>query len=199
MGRETKAVAEWRGESGAVTVLLESREIILRGEVKAKMQRSDIADITVDGDWLHLLINGEPLALQMNAGEAKKWATVLRRPAPSLASKLGISSDALAYLLGSTDDRELSEAIAGMTIENLADSSMIIAILNSESDLQNASQLAKINPLLPIWCVYPKGTRGSINGQMVRDHFRSIGYVDTKITAVSETLTATRYNRRREQ
>ncbi len=45
----------------------------------------------------------------------------------------------------------------------------------------------------PIWLVYSKGAKAAFGERAVREGMRSAGYKDTKVTAVSDTLNATRY------
>ena len=48
---------------------------------------------------------------------------------------------------------------------------------------------------LPLWTVYPKGKAGQFGDTAIRTALRDAGWRDTKSCAVSERLTATRYNR----
>ena len=58
MGREIIAQVRWQGAEGEAKVLLESTELILRGEVKAKFARSAIERADAAAEGLTLAING---------------------------------------------------------------------------------------------------------------------------------------------
>ncbi|HEX7659236.1 MAG TPA: hypothetical protein VF444_07125 [Pseudonocardiaceae bacterium] len=194
MGRETVTTAEWRGARAEVRALLESQEIILRGAIRARIPRSDVNAVTVSGDELRVMAGDEPLVLALGASEAASWASALRKPPPSLAEKLGVSTAKPAYVWGSPDDQSLREALVGAVTDKPTDASVIVAVIADEADLDAIFALARSAPNLPLWCVYPKGRGGP--DAVIRDYLRSRGYVDTKTSAVSDRLTAMRYKRR---
>lgn len=195
MGREALATADWQGQTAQVKALLESQEIIMRGAIRARIPRTQISAVTVEGDLLRLLVAGEPLTLALGATEAEKWATTLRKPPPNLADKLGISPEKRAYVTGPVDDETLRSALTDATTDTLTDASVIVAVLSQEADLDTAFVLAKSAPHLALWCVYPKGPTSPVGDAAVRAHLRERGYVDSKSSAVSDRLTATRYVR----
>jgi hypothetical protein len=197
MGREALAITDWQGQTVKVKALLESQEIILRSPIRARIPRSEISGVTVDGDRLRLVVDGEPLTLTLGATEADRWAIVLLKPPPSLAEKLGISVDKRAYLMGSLDDETLRSALTDAMTDALADASVIVAVLAEQADLDAACTLAATVPHLALWCVYPKGRNSPVGDAVIRAHLRERGYVDSKSSAVSDRLTATRYARRK--
>lgn len=196
MGRETVAVAHWRGEVAEVKALLESQEIILRGTIRARMARSGIANVAVDGEVLTLLSDGEPLVLGLGAKEAAKWRDTLAKPPPSLASKLGIGEGRPAFVMGTGDDIALADALEGARCATTAEAGVLLAILATEADLMSAYAVAEQNPQLMLWCVYPKGKGAAYGDTAIRNFLRQRGYVDSKSCAVSPELTATRYGRK---
>lgn len=197
MGRETVAVAHWRGEVAEVKALLESQEIILRGTIRARMARSGIANVAVEGEDLTLLSDGERLVLELGAQEAVKWRDTLAKPPPSLASKLGIGKDRPAFVMGNSDDRALTAALLEGRCGTTAEATVLLAILASEADLISAYAVAEQNPQLMLWCVYKKGQGAAYGDTAIRSFMRQRGYVDSKSCAVSLQLTATRYGRKR--
>jgi hypothetical protein len=196
MGREATAACEWKGQRGTVKALLDSRELILRGDVRDKIARGDIAAVSVEGDALILDIQGARLTLNLGAAEAAKWQAALLKRLPTLAEKLGIDAARPAFVWGNTDDQELAAALAGATAPAIADASVLVAVLSSEAQLDNAFEIATTAPTLPLWCVYPKGKSADPSDSIVRTFMRDRGYMDNKTCAVSERLTATRYDKR---
>jgi hypothetical protein len=199
MGRETVAIARWRGEVEEVKALLESQEIILRGAIKARLPRSGISMIAVEGDDLNLRSDGEPLVLELGAKEAAKWRDVLGKPPPSLASKLGVGPDSLAFVIGQTNDAELMGALIEAVCFSPSEASVLLAIIKSEADLTSALSVATEQPKLLIWCIYKKGKGVHVGDTAVRAFMRDRGYIDNKSCAVSAQLTATRYGQKERQ
>lgn len=196
MGREAIAQCSWQGQSGEAKVLLESQEIILRGPIKARIQRSGISAFTVEGEALRVTAPDGVLVAELGAKEAGKWAEALAKPAPSLASKLGIGGEKPAFLLGETCDEALLDALAGHhRVDQAERASVIVALIDSESALDVALELAGEHGLM-LWCVYLKGKGTVFGDSAIRAHLRGAGWMDNKTCSVSEKLTATRYCRK---
>lgn len=193
MGREAQSVCFWRGMTGEVRALLESHELILRGEIRERIPRSSIEKIAVIDDALVLQIEGKRMLLKLGSAEAERWAIFLRKSPPTLRDKLGISGDKKAWMLGATESAELRDAIQGCVADQIVDAGMVIAIVLEESDLCDAVALAREIPHLPIWFVYVKGKSTRLGDAAIRSHMREHGYIDSKSCRVSDILTATRY------
>lgn len=193
MGREALGIGRWKGQSGAVKALLESDAIILRGAVRARFPRSVLSDIRAHGNTLSMMAEGQPLELEFGHAEAVKWASILQKPLPTLAHKLGVGPENPAHVLGPLDDAALSEALAGAVVPSAGEAAMLIAILREEADLAAALLLSQAHRGLPIWCVYGKGPFKTVSDSLIRSFLRASGYVDSKTSAVSDRLTATRY------
>ena len=194
MGREATAHCQWAGQSGEAKVLLEAQEIILRGAIKARIPRSAITSFVAIGEDLHVESSEGKLVASLGLKEAAKWAEALAKPAPSLASKLGVGGASPAFLFGETDDEELLDALAGHhRVATEAGAALIVAVIDGSASLDAAATLAGDRFL---WCVYPKGKGVAFGDMDVRGHLRAAGWIDSKTTAVSAKLTATRYRRR---
>ncbi len=196
MGREAVAVARWRGAVEEVKALLESQEIILRGAIKARIVRSGISMIAVQGDELVLHANNERLVLALGAKEAAKWRDALLKPSPGLASKFGISPEKPVFVIGKSDDADLIDALSGARCDTLGEATVMLAIIENEADLISACAIATKKPKLFLWCVYPKGKDAKFGDAAIRRVMRAGGFVDNKSCAVSTRLTATRYGRK---
>ena len=197
MGREAEGHAQFRGVSGAVSAYLESDGITLRGEVRGKLPRAGLMGWRVEGEDLCLQSGGEPLVLTLGAREAAAWVKALDRPLPSLASKLGISVAARAWVIGGPAPEELAVAISGAVASGPEDAALIIAVLGGPGDLEAALAAGQVQRLR-VWCVYGKGKSFAVGGAAVGDAavraaFRAAGWMDIKASAVSEAFTATLY------
>ncbi len=196
MGREAIALCHWQEQSGEAKVLLESQEIILRGPIKARITRSGITAFKIEGEVLRVTTPDGELLAELGVKEAAKWAEALAKPAPSLASKLGIGGEKPAFLLGETGDEALLDALAGHhRVERAERASVIVALIDDEGSLDAALELAGEHGLM-LWCVYPKGKGAVFGDSAIRAHLRGARWMDNKTCAVSERLTATRYGRK---
>jgi hypothetical protein len=193
MGREAIAICQWRGDVAEVKALLEAKEIILRGDIRFKVDRGSIEAIAQEDDDLVLTVAGENLILNLGAKEARKWRENLLKPLPNVAEKLGIDGNHQAYVFGEHDDPDLAKALEGATAIDLDDAAVLIAILRTETDLEAAILQALKAKDRHIWCVYGKGKFATISDNAIRTAMRAHGFADNKTSGISERLTATRY------
>ena len=197
MGREAQGVCAIGTQREAVKALLESTVLIVRGPaLKRQYALSALSDVQVDGDALHFLADGEPVTLVLGADEAPKWLKKIMTPPPSLASKLGISAQDKAYVLGRADDAALTEALSGAVTTQASDAAVLIVIALDDTDLTQAIARHAGMPCRAMWVVHLKGKAATLGDTAIRQRLRGSGYMDNKTTAVSERFTATRYARR---
>jgi hypothetical protein len=192
MGRQAEGHARFQGLDGAVTALLESDGIILRGEVRRKLPRAGLMDWRVDGEDLCLSSDGEPLVLTLGAKEAAAWVKALEKPLPTLAAKLGVSAAVRAWLIGGPAPEEVAVAISGAEAGGPHGAAMIIAVLSGPGDLEAALAAGQAHGLR-VWCVHGKGRGAAVADGVVRAAFRGAGWMDIKTSAVSDGWSATLY------
>lgn len=195
MGREALIYATVDGQAEEVKALLESSELILRGEIRRRYPRSAIGDVRADGDALHFHCLGEHVRLELGAKAAEAWRLAIATPPPTLRVKLGLDKGAGAFLVGQTADAELCRALAGALVNDVEVAAIIIACVDEIGDLENAFAASASKPSLPIWMVYRKGRGVEVGDGIIRSSLRSAGFRDTKSCSVSDVYTATRYNR----
>lgn len=198
MGREVTCSYHWQGQSGAGKALLEPEEIILRGDIKARIPRQAIFAAETNTEDLILMVQGTPLVLHIGEAEANRWIAALRKPLPSLAQKLGISAEKPAYLIGACSDAALIDALRAAQSQTPQQARLLIAMLHREADLAPAMALAQSLPDLPMWCVYGKGRSAVVTDAMVREFMYAHAYRDSKSCSVSIDWTATRFAAARE-
>jgi hypothetical protein len=197
MGREVVAVTHWRGAVEEVKALLESDEIILRGAIRARLHRSGVTRAVIDDGNLIVDCDGEVLTLELGRSEAEKWLERLLLPPPSLARKLGISEVCRPFVIGPCTSPELNGALSDLTCQSPDEAHLLVAIIGSQSDLEQAHQIANQYPGYYLWCIYSKGKDSAFGDAAIRSYLRENGYIDSKSCAVSPQLTATRYRSRR--
>lgn len=195
MGREVVIHAEVGNEAGEVRVLLESQELILRGEIRRRVPKVRITGLVIEGDMLCFRHDSEHYRLALGEKMAVSWAEAITKPPPSLRAKLGLDKGGLALLYGEIDDSPLAEAISGAVTEDPDQAVLIVALINCAADLETAFALWQQTPALPIWTIYPKGKATGFGDAAVRESLRARGLRDSKSCAVSERLTATRYGK----
>lgn len=197
MGREAVAVCHWRGEVAEAKLHLDSASLSLRGEIHLDIPRAHIWDVTLVEGGLRVLTNGPELVMEFGEVEAMRWRKALLKMPPTLAEKLGISADVPAFVMGDFTDEPLETAFVGATVNNAKDAMILIAILMEEAALHHASTLALAHLDKHIWMVHRKGKAAVVGDTMIRGHMRGLGFIDSKTSAVSDQLTATRYRLRR--
>lgn len=194
MGREASVRAEIGGETGEVRALLESTELILRGAIKRRYPKAELRDVSVEGETLRFTSGGETVRLHLGARVAQSWAKAIATPPPSLGAKLGLDKGR-AFVVGRFDDPVLAEALDGATVDDPANATLLIAPIDGPDDLARATALQGAHPHLALWAIYSKGRDVAFGDSAIRTALRGAGFRDTKSCAVSERLTATRYNR----
>lgn len=197
MGLEASCACRWPGGIGEVKALLESRELILRGALRRRLAVATLTVIGIEGESLCFESGGEAIALDLGAERAALWQRKLTTPPPSLASKLGIGPEAKALVIGAVTDAALAAALDGAVAEDPMSARSSLAVVTSEAALSAAVEVHAALPAgAPIWIVYGKGRQAVLGEAAVRGYMRAHGYIDSKVSAVSETLSATRFTRR---
>ena len=196
MGREVQCTCRWGDHSGVVKALLESDEIIVRGEIKGRIRLVELKHLQVDAAGLHFAAGRDQIALLMGVTEAERWVKKIKTPQPSLRDKLGLSNEAKALVVGRIGDAALADALGGFAATT--DAKMVVAIAREQRHLVAATQMAKrLTAGAAIWIVYEKGKNSIFGETRVRESMRALGYVDTKVASVSATLTASRFSPKR--
>jgi hypothetical protein len=198
MGREAVCLCRWGAESAEVKALLEPRELVLRGAVRARIPVSGMRRLRVEGERLCFELEGVTISLQLGAAVAARWEAAIRKPPPSLAWRLGISAATRVRVLGDVSDPELAGALGTAASVSAEEGELIVAQVSSLDELhavlrRTGDQRARG---VPIWIVYPKGPKSPLGESAVRALLREDGMTDTKVASVSALLTALRFHRR---
>jgi hypothetical protein len=196
MGREATCRCRWGDLRGDVTVLLEPSELIVRGEIRARVALPSLTGVRVRGSDLVFAVAGEPVELALGADDAVRWWNAIAKPPPSLAQKLGIAERTRVAVIGMLDDDGLRAAAgAGVATASTAKADVVIVRIDDGAALETAlGRLGARPPAAPVWVVYTKGRRAPLGEAAVRDIMRARGFRDTKVATVSATLTALRFS-----
>jgi hypothetical protein len=197
MGREANCDCQWANQTAPCKVLLETHELIVRGEIRRRVLISSLTDVVVQGDQLRFRVEQEEVFLGLGSDLAQRWAKAIATPPPSLAAKLGISQTSRLLLIGELDAQELKIAIAEAGVTDGKDVNLILACVKTNADLNYVLDRYSAyvnNP--PVWIIYPKGPNKTLGEPEIRDTLRREGFIDTKVASVSATLTALRFIKR---
>jgi hypothetical protein len=199
MGREATCGCVWPGGEGRVKAVLESRKLILRGDLRLNLATADLGDLEVIGEALRFRCAIGAVELRLGAAEAQKWAKKLSVPPPTLAEKLGIAGGRPTIVFGAVDDQVLANALRQADVTGATERPVaFIAVAGSEPELCAALVAhAEFASSAPIWVAYPRGPKATFGETAVRQLMRGSGFIDNKATAISDTLTGTRYVRPR--
>ncbi|NJM84680.1 MAG: hypothetical protein HC844_21605 [Tabrizicola sp.] len=196
MGQEAEGALRFRGAEGAGRILVESAEVILRGEIRARVPRAAVHGVRVEGDDLVLETAEGPLVATIGETRAAALQQALLKPPRSLAQKLGIDASVRAGCLWPVTDPVLQEALAGRVAPVVAAAVLVAEVLDSAALARLVDALPDL-AARPVWCVNAKGRNPVLPEARIREAMRAAGWIDSKTTAVSDAVSATRYARRK--
>lgn len=196
MGREAICECDWAGTTANVKVLLESTELIVRGDIRKRIPIKALNSVEAWSGWLRFNVDGEKVQINLGAPLAEKWVTAIKTPPPSLARKLGITNKPIVRIISDIADESLKEAIAEAGQISATNPELIVACVDTPESLAAALRQAKPQLLksIPIWIVYPKGRGHMLDEATIRAALRGNGMMDTKVASISSALTALRFN-----
>lgn len=199
MGREAICECDWAGTTAKVKVLLESTELIVRGDIRKRLPFNKLRNVEAQSGWLRFSDGRDRVQILLGTPAAEKWALAIKKPAPTLARKLGITEKSVVRTIGDITDEALQEALAQVAQISVNNPDFIVACVDTPESLAAALRAAKPQLIrsIPIWLVYPKGPGHPLNESVIRSLLRSAGMMDTKVASVSTRLTALRFNLRK--
>jgi hypothetical protein len=191
MGLEAVCTVRYDGRVARGKALLETKELIFRGEFRLKIPFQEILSAEARHGELH--VNSAGLVAVFELGpHAEKWAFKIRNP-KSLLDKLGVKPDSRVAVLGVRDEAflaDLAARVPALAKRKVKDSDIIF--LGAEST-EALDQLGPLQDYLQrdggIWVVYPKG-RTDIHENGVRAAGKAAGLVDVKVAGFSDTHSA---------
>lgn len=195
MGNEIVCSVRWGKQESEGKALLETSEILFRGDFRLKIAFAMIKSAKAVNGELRLQ-TAEGLAVFHLGAAAEKWCEKILHP-KSRIEKLGVKPGAKVAVLGSFDPHFLKE-IAALTksvskAKVAADSEWIFFAAESKPDLASLSKLSKsMKGAAALWIVYPKGQK-KITENDVLAAGRKTGLKDVKVVGFSATHTALKF------
>ena len=175
---------------GPAKVLLETDELIFRGEVKGRVPFGALTTIEPGPDGLRLVWPDGEATVELSEREAAQWAERIVHP-PSLLDKLGVKDGTTVVVLG-VDDAAFTAELAGRAVEVVQEgpADVVVWSIDEAGDLARIpSLIGWIEPAGALWAVWPKG-RKDLNDNHVREAARDAGLVDVKVARFSATHSA---------
>ena len=176
--------------AGKAKVLLETDELIFRGEVKGKVAFRALTAVEPGPDGLRLVWPDGEATVELGERDAANWADRIAHP-PSLLDKLGVRDGTKLAILEVEDeafDTELAERTVTMVSRGPAD--VVVWSIDEVADLARLPSLIDwIEPAGALWAVWPKG-RKELNENHVREASLDAGLVDVKVARFSATHSA---------
>jgi hypothetical protein len=197
MGNELRCTVRLRGKKSTGTVLLETNEIVFRGDTRLEIPLSLLTSVSSRDGELHLQWSDGEAVFELGT-YADKWARKILHP-KTVVEKLGVKPG-LAICSIAMKDADFIENLRPHAEQfsdskPLKDSDLIFLGAESSAELARASRLIpSLSSAGALWIVYPNG-RLAIKEQHVLDAGRKIGLVDVKVVSVSATHTALKFVR----
>ncbi len=190
MGLEATCEIRLGKKKGRGRALLESTELIVRGEIPLKIPLNAVTAVDERGGTLRVTWPEGTAVLELGAA-ADKWALKIRRPR-SLMDKLGVRPGWRVSVIAVEDSallKELRERTPNVTEGKAAKGSdIVLAFMQERTDLERLPRLrAAIRDTGSIWVLWPKG-RKELREDGIRSAALTAGLVDVKVASVSEVL-----------
>lgn len=195
MGQEVVCTARWDGKSVRGKALLETAEILFRGEERLKIPFSAIRRMEVKDGELRLK-TGEGLVAFDLGERAEKWREKIANP-KSVMEKLGVKPGEPAAVFGKLDAeflKKLKEQKSNVERSKIVDGvGWIFFGADAPGELGEIKKIAaKMNGSTALWVVYPKGQK-HITETDVIGAGRKAGLKDVKVVGFSTTHTALKF------
>jgi len=194
MGLEARCEVRVGRERAECRALLETDELIVRGDVRARVPFRSIREIAVRGGVLRVTHEGGTLALALGDAAAK-WAERLKNP-KSVLDKLGVKPGHRVVVLGAPDATlAKSLGVRGAIVAPRMAKGVDVVFLGATTHAA-LSRLATLERSIArngaVWVLWKKGVP-TLGEDHVRTAGKRAGLVDVKIVRYSDALSALKF------
>jgi hypothetical protein len=197
MGYETKCRTRVTDASGVreadATVLLETDDLVVRGEARIKVPRRSIQDVKARGNELTVISPNATVVMTLGADAAAKWAKKIQEPPKRLIDKLDVKPTAKVWLFGIDDETliaQVNERATTTSGSSVTSCDVVFVGVESDKQLDRIDRATKaLNDDGAIWVVHPKGSSG-VQDTTIFARAKALGLTYTKVARVSEIHTA---------
>jgi hypothetical protein len=195
MGNEVKCTVRFGKELSEGKALLETSEVLFRGEFRLKIPFALIKSVkAVDGELC--LQTADGLAVFEIGPAAEKWREKILHPKTRI-EKIGVKPGAKVSVFGSFDADFLSElkSLDAAVTKNkaTAESDAVFFAADSVKELSSVAKIVNsMQGATSLWIIYPKGQK-TITENDVIGAGRKTGLKDVKVVGFSPTHTALKF------
>ena len=195
MGNEATCKVKFGKQQSEGKALLETSEILFRGDFRLKIPFSAIKSAKAVGGELRLQTAQGAVVFGLGPA-AEKWRDKILHP-KSRIEKLGVKPEAVVSLLGDFEAEflgELDKLTKSVSKGRVAaDSEWIFFAADSKENLGASPKISKsMKDAAALWIVYPKG-RKHITENDVLATSRKTGLKDVKVVGFSTTHSALKF------
>lgn len=176
------------------TVLLETDELVVRGDARVRVKRADIQRIARRAGAVTVTSPRATITLSLGEPAAERWEKKLGEAPKRLIDKLDVKPGAAVLLIGTHDDALCAQLAERTSVVSRARTSknrdVVFVDVRGAADM---SRIARANSAITddgaIWVVHPKGPNG-VADTTIFAKAKELGLTATKVARVSDTLTA---------
>ncbi len=194
MGQELACSVFSNGKTHRGKALLESKEIVFRGDLRLKIPFASIKKVEAAEGKLKVRTDDAFYVFELG-GKAEKWREKIVNP-KSLMDKLGVKAGDAVWVVGSFPAEflgELKTKDAVVSRRKTGVPAWILLAADSLGDLGGVKDAAgAMKDSAGLWIVYPKGQK-AITEHDVRGAGLRAGLTDVKVASFSETHTALKF------
>ncbi len=195
MGSEIQCKVRFGGKESSGKALLETSELIFRGEFKLKIPFAAIKSVTAKDGALNVK-TADGVAVFLVGAAAEKWREKVLHP-KSRIEKLGVRAGAKISLLGKfeadfvAEIGKLTNSVSERKVA--ADADAIFFAAETRADLAALSKISKaMQGAAALWVIYPKG-QTAIKESDVISGGRKARLKDVKVVGFSGTHSALKF------
>ncbi len=193
MGAEADCRVELNGESSDGRALLESHELIFRGDFRLRIPFRTISSLTSEDGRLTIGF-GDTVAVFHLGEKADGWANKIKNP-KGLLDKLGVKPGHKISVVSLDDEGFVAELRTRTSdVSTSRPRSSSDAIFLGAADKRSLDRLPalrrNITPGGAIWVVRPKGQDSGLKETDIIAAAKAHGLVDVKVVSFSETHSA---------
>ncbi len=195
MGSEVQTTLRIGRKSYAGKALLETTELLFRGEIRLKIPLRDVSSVEAEAGALRVTYPDGTATFELGE-QAARWADKIQNPKTRI-DKLGVKPEHRVVLLNLNDAQLLSELrgrAASVSNGRLVKDADVVFV--GASALDELVRLPQIVPYMKrdgaIWTVTPKGKDG-IRDTDIMAAAKAGGLVAVKVVSFSDTHSANKF------
>jgi hypothetical protein len=186
MGQELKCRVEFGGKSAEGKALLETKEIVFRGDFRLTIPIHEIKKLRAQEGKLHVAFPAGEAVFHLGPA-AEKWREKILHP-PSRLEKLGVKHGTKVSLAGAHDPAFVAELEKAGAVFDKHGAEIVFFAAGAKAALDKMPRIASG----ALWVIYPKKTASIPEGDVLAAG-RALGLKDVKVASFSETHTALKF------